>query len=390
MRHHGRSSGSRAFVLALLVGMSASLAGCTSGEIGKLADPPIDPDTGLPIGDDDLHPGEDQNTPKPLVYSGKYELTSIVDLAGSGIFGATVSGTLVQLSLFHEHPAATILNLMAIYEVPYYTQVWTVIPGFLKDLVTNELDDLIIEHVFNNVVAIDEAVQVVDDIASVSRNVELITHMTLRGPIGDNQMRGEHIMVGLGFKLWTWNATIPIPTDFGQIAQLEVRASLTPRDLPDGKGALLDLGKQNFAIPYGRMLMDAMKKAVFEPKGAATLGQYLNKLFNCQSIAESLGDICVLGACLDDVVSVSDMAGFCSAGLSTLGLVVEAAVRSLKFDLVDLANGKCVMYDKGFADTRGDGKMDAISDGEWDMMIKVGGTAKTTKSPFDGRRIADM
>jgi hypothetical protein len=384
MRSPGRSSGLAS--LALLV----ALAGCTSGEIAEVPDP-VDPNSDLPVGDDDLNPGGgDPSAPKPLVYSGKYELTSIVDLAGSGIFGEKISGTLVQLSLFHEHPAATILNLMAIYEVPYYTQVWNVIPGFLKDLVTNELDKLIVEHVFGNVRAIDEAVQIVDDVASVSRNVELVTHMTLRGPIGDNQMRGDHIMKGLGFRLWSWNATIPIPTEFAQIAQLEVRASLTPRDLPDGKGALLDLGKQNFAIPYGAMLMDALKQAVFMPKGATTLGQYLNKIFDCQEIAEALGDLCVLGACLDDAVSVSDMAGFCRSGFSTLGLVVEAAVRSLKFDLVDLNNGKCVMYDKGYDDTRGDGKMDAISDGEWDMMIKVGGTAKTTKSPFDGRRIADM
>src|SRR5262249_42229788 len=144
--------------------------------------------------------------PPPLVYSGKYELTSIVDLAGAGVFGDTISGTLVQLSQFHEHPAATILNLLALYQVPYYTHVWNVLPGFIKDALTGWLDNLIVQQVFSNVPAIDKAAQIVDDIASVSRNVELVTDMTLGKPGLGNVMKGEHIMVGLGFKLWTWHA----------------------------------------------------------------------------------------------------------------------------------------------------------------------------------------
>jgi hypothetical protein len=384
--------------LAWLVILALLGGACTSGEIAPLKDEVGDVDPGYPLQDDDLRPGGDDdnggtgtNTEgKPLLYSGKYEVTSIVDLAGAGIFGEVVSTTLVQLSQFHEHPAQTILTLMATYEVPYYTQVWNVIPGFLKSLVTNELDKLIVEHVFQNVQAIDKAVQVVDDIASVSRNVELVTLLTLQGPNMNWQMRGTHIMSGLGFKLWDWHATVPIPSDFGQITQLEVRAMVTPRDFPDGKGAILDLGNQNFAIPYGRMLMDALKQAVFQPAGAENLAGYLNKIFNCPGIANSLGNACVLGACLKDVVSIGDIDNFCRSGFTILGTVVETAVRSLKFDLVDLRNGECAMYDKGYADMVGDGKMDAISDGQWDMAIKVGGTSKTVKSPFEGKRIADQ
>jgi hypothetical protein len=382
--------------LAWVVAAALLLGACSSGEIGVLEPEVVDP--GYPLADDDLRPGGDQDdggtgtndNKKPLIYSGKYELTSIVDLAGAGIFGEVISTTLVQLSQFHEKPAETILTLMALYEVPYYTQVWNVVPGFLKSLITSELDKLIVEHVFGNVKAIDEAVKVVDDIASVSRNVELMTLLTLRGPSETWQMRGDHTMTGLGFKLWTWHAAIPIPQDFGQLTQLDVRAMLTPKDFPDGKGAILDLSRQNFAIPYGRMLMDALKEAVFKPAGAQNLAGYLNKIFNCQSIANALGNACVLSACFKDLVSISDINNFCTSGFTILGTVVEAAVRSLKFDLVDLQNGECVMYDVGYADTVGDGKMDAISDGKWDMAIKAAGKTKTVRSPFEGRRIADQ
>jgi hypothetical protein len=384
-----RRSGAAWLVLAAVILGSA----CTQGEIGA-----VKPNGDFVSDDDDLHggdagvgggPGSPDATPAPLVYSGKYELTSIVDLAGANVFGDTISGTLVQLSQFHEHPAATILNLLALYNVPYYTQVWTVLPGFIKDAISGWLDDLIVKQVFGNVPAIDKAAQIVDDIASVSRNVELVTDMTLKPPGLGNVMRGEHIMVGLGFKLWTWHANIAIPQDFGQIAQLEVKATMTPKDFPDGHGATLAISKQNFAIPYGRMIMDALAEAVFKPAGATDLGSYLNKIFDCHAIAHALGDMCILGACVSDLVSDDSMENVCKSGLSTLGFVVETAVRSLKFDLVDLTNGKCEMHDKGYADTKGDGKMDAITDGNWDLVVHLNGVSKTVPAPFDGKRIGD-
>ena len=384
----------RSFDLIVL-GLCAVMAAgaCNSGELAQLK-----PNGDFVPDDDDLNPsnedpgGDTTTTGKPLVYSGRYELTSLVDLAGSGIFGEVISGTLVELSQFHEKPAGTILRLLALYEVPYYTQVWMVIPGFLRDAIAGWLDDLIVAQVFANVAAIDKAFQIVDDIASVSRNVEFHTVMVLKPPSGaaTNTLKGSHLMQGLGFKLWTWHADLAIPSDFAQIAGLEVRAGLEPMEFGTEKGAKVNFSKQNFAIPYGRMLMDALKEAVFKPAGATDLGGYLNKLINCPSVAHSLGNMCILGACVKDVISESSMSNVCSTGLSTIGFIVETAVRSLKFDLVNLNNGICEFHDIGYADTTGDGKMDAVTDGEWDMSIKVSGKTKIVKAPFDGKRIGDQ
>jgi hypothetical protein len=376
----------------IAIGLAAVLLGaCTSGELAALQPNGDFVDTGGGGSGGTEDPGGDVGPGGvPLIYSGKYELTSIVDLAGSGIFGGTISGTLVELSMFHEHPAGTILRLLALYETPYYTQIWNLIPGFIKDPIVNELDDLLVEHLYGAVPAIDKAFQIVDDIASVSRNVELKTIMTLQPPDGvDELLRGDHVMTGLGFKLWEWNAEIPIPTGFSQITQLEVRATLESMEMVDDKGARVTFSKQNFSIPYGKMLMEALKKAVFEPAGATNLGGYLNKIFNCNAVGSSLGNLCILGGCVKDLVSVSDLQGVCKTGLTVLGTVVETAVKNLKFDLVDLNNGVCEFHDKGYGDTTGDGKMNAITEGEWDMAIKVSGQTKTVKAPFDGRRIGD-
>jgi len=387
---------------ALLLALATGATGCSSGELGPIGDP------SSPGGDDGLPPGGPISTlpdggtvvvnpgapdagPPKLVYSGRYELTSIVDLAGAGAFGDTISTTLVQLSQFHDHPAATILNLMALYDVPYFSEVWDVLPGFLKDKVSDLLDELIVDALFDNVPVVDQAAQFIADIGEASRNVELVTDLVLTGPVnGGVQMRGTHTMKSLGFSLFGLHASIPVPTAFQQITQLEVRGALdTSVARAGGPSAHLTLSKQNFAIPYGDMIMDAVKELVFEPDGVEDLGSWLNYLIDCNSIAHDLGDICILGACVSDLVSISTMDGFCTGGLNILGTVVETAVRSLKIELADLNNGACDMYDKGFADTKGDGKMDALSNGNWDMTITLSGQAKTVKSPFDGKRIGD-
>lgn len=391
----------RTGVLSLALLLAVGTTGCSSGELGPIGDP-----SGGGGGDDGLPPGgptgttpdggtvvgstgPDAGTLK-LVYSGRYELTSIVDLAGAGAFGDTISTTLVQLSEFHDHPAATILNLMALYDVPYFSEVWDVLPGFLKDKVTDLLDELIVDAVFDNVPVIDQAAQFIADIGEASRNVELVTDLVLTEPTGV-QMRGSHTMKSLGFSLFGLHATIPVPTAFQQITQLEVRGALdTTVARAGGPSAHLTLSRQNFAIPYGDMIMDAFKELVFEPAGVEDLGSWLNHIIDCGSIAHDLGNICILGACVSDLVSISTMDGFCTGGLGILGTVVETAVRSLKIDLADLNNGACDMYDKGYADTKGDGKMDALSNGNWDMTITLSGQAKTVKSPFDGKRIADQ
>src|SRR5262249_38872255 len=153
--------------ITFLVALALLGGGCASTELA-----PLSGDGGYTgNSNDDVHPNP--NDPgvvpgpdgRPLLVAGRYELTSIVDLAGAGAFGDTISGTLVQLSMFHDNPAGTILELMALYQVPYYTQVWNILPGFIKDKIESWLDDYLFAALFEAIPALDQAVQVVDDVA---------------------------------------------------------------------------------------------------------------------------------------------------------------------------------------------------------------------------------
>jgi hypothetical protein len=338
-------------------------------------DTPIDPETGLP---------------KDFIFSGVYEVTSNVDLAASGVFGQTVSSTLILLSNFHEDPAGAILELLAIYGVPVYSQVWAFVPGFLKDEIKKLLNEYVFETLFENVPIIDEIAMAIDEIASVSRNVEVVTHMKIIGGLrGSGNFASRQVITGIQFNLWGEQAVLPVPEELGNITKADTNAVLARLADPGGPQGRLTFGFQHFAIRYGDMIMDAVKKLVFEPKGAIDLSTYLMKLVNCTSVAESIGGVCVLGACIDDAISVASIDTFCRTGLILLGGTVEQSIRALEFPLMDFRDGTCDMYDVGYDDIVGDRKIDALANGVWTTQVTVGGKNFEIRSDWEGRRIAD-
>jgi hypothetical protein len=381
---------SRRLVPTLLLALALSLS--LAASVGCAGTP----DEASAPGSDDFAPGTvpdpgtgTDGTPRQMAYAGRYQLTSTIDAAGAGLFGDTISATLVDLSNFHENPAGTILDLLAVYQVPGYTEVWDALPGFLKDELEGWLNEYLFQALFEAVPAIDQAVQVVDDLATVSRNVEMRSELVLRGPGDAGDMTGTHTITGLGFTLWDQHAFIPLPAQVEQVAQIPVHATVTPRFTAGGPQALLQLDRQDFGIRYGDMIMDALAQLVFAPRGATDLAGYLNQVIDCQAVASWLGDRCLLGACVSDFVSVSSLAALCTGGLDLLGNAAESAVRSLKFDVLDLADGKCLLYDKGEDDAIGDYKISALTDGAWDTTITVGGVQQRVMAPFQGKRLAD-
>jgi hypothetical protein len=338
-------------------------------------DTPVDPETGLPVS---------------IIYSGRYEVTSDVDLAAAGVFGETVSGTLLLLSNFHEDPAGAILELLALYGVPVYSQVWAFVPGFIKDEIKKLLNEYVFETLFEAVPIIDEIAQTIDDIASVSRNVEVVTELQLiGGKRNGTGFASRQEITGLAFRLWGERAVLAVPPPLATITRADTNAMLGRLTAEGGPQGRMTFGYQHFAIRYGDMIMDAVKELVFKPKGAVDLPSYLMKLINCQGVADAIGGVCILGACIEDAISKSSIQLVCTSGLLLLGGTVEKTVRDMEFKLMDFQDGTCDMYDVGYEDYVGDHKIDALSNGVWNTQITVGDKTFQIRSDWEGRRIAD-
>ena len=147
----------RRLTTLLLLALLGAGGGCATTDLGPVPGP-----DGFDDGDDvhrlpdDASVGnpDDPEHPDGLLVAGRYELVSIVDLAGANAFGDTISGTLVQLSMFHDNPAGTVLELMALYQVPYYTQIWGILPGFIKNALEGWINDILFDTLFDAIPAI--------------------------------------------------------------------------------------------------------------------------------------------------------------------------------------------------------------------------------------------
>lgn len=380
---------------ALCVTLSLGLAGCT----GEIVDPG-DPGISNPGGggqDDDVGGEVEQDTdpvdvPEPeMSYHGAYEVTTTMDVAGSGVLGEHVGGTLVLLSEFHDNPAGTILGLLALYDVPIISTIYDVLPGFLEDEIEGWLNDAIFDALFDGLPAVEQAVIFVDDVASISRNVEMVTDLELERPNVGGGMSGSHRIRGFGFTFRGTQVMADVPVGFADLTAAETHASLTELDSPNPAlpQGLLELDRHSFGIPYGEMLMQAIADLIYAPLGVSNLGELLDLWVNCAGVAEWIGDRCILGACVSDFLSVDEMEALCTDGLGLIGFIIEESIRALRFDLLDMNNGRCEMYDVGYEDTTGDWQISSLADGQWDLSVTFLGQTYIIENSFEGRYIGE-
>jgi hypothetical protein len=384
-----------AFALALV--LSTGL-GCQSDI--------YDPATPIPNSPDDVgdptglisEPEEGPIPAAPVEYSfdGAYNLNSHLDIAGSGILGDRLSDALIHLSEFHDNPAGAILEILSFFDIPIYSEIWPLIPDFLKDYIEGWINDILFDPLYDAFPGVEDAFQVVQDIFYLSRDLQLRTTLTLKPPNSEGGMRGEHVITGLGFVLWDMEAILPIPDELGAMTLAEPHAILEIVDSPNPAmpDALLTVDRHTFSIPYGAMLLEAAGVLIFEPAGADDLGSYMVTLVDCNSVAENLIDDCAtdwLGewTCLRDYITHDQVEEFCSSGLTSVGDFVAGLITDLSFDLFALDEGRVKMYDRGAADPMGDGICSELRDGVWKAQITMGLDTRIIPAKFEGVRVPD-
>ncbi len=343
-----------------------------------------------PAATDPALPPADYDYPDTL-YHGGYEVTTELDLAASGMLGDTVGGTLVLLSDFHDDPAGTLIGLLILYDVPIITQIYDLLPGALESELEGWLNDAVFDVIFDGVPALETVVEFIDEVASISRNVDMKTALALEPPGAGGGMEGRHELSSFGFHYRGFTATVPVPDFAADLTAADPHGRLMVVDSPNPAApqALLEIDQHSFGIPYGEMLFSAISDFLYAPMGVTSLGGLLNAWIDCAGIASAVGDHCIWTACVNDFVSESEIASVCTDGLNLIGDLVDDQIRSWRFDLIDFEMGRCEMYDVGYSDANGDFTIDALAGGEWVTHVTMNGSSYTLESPFEGRRIAE-
>ena len=103
-------------------------------------------------------PGEPIDTPTPpptANYSGVYAVVAPLDLTQNGVLPGVLGPALGALIELHDHPGKALLDIVAVANIPTVSDAVKNLPSFLRDLLSNLLDKLIIDQLYANVPVVD-------------------------------------------------------------------------------------------------------------------------------------------------------------------------------------------------------------------------------------------
>jgi hypothetical protein len=323
--------------------------------------------------------------PAPVAYDGRYRLVSEIDLAGTQVMGTAVSGMLVELSEFREHPTPVLVTVMRHSKIGYPAMeklwnVWDALPGRVRRITMGAIDKALV-LLFDHIEDFGDVAAVISELGEISRRVQLETELTLAAPVAGELGASSHVLTRVGLKFRRHELWIAIPAAFGRITQVnDVRSGVAMTAGAGGAGgrqATLTLGPQSFRLRYGELVFDALATNVFERVGASDLGGWLNHAIDCAAFERELSSI----PGVNRLVSRAALRSHCIGTVTSLGTMIEHEVRSWSLDLVDMASGRCEM-------TSHDGaRIDELSNGSWTMTIHVHDQDSLTSAPFRGVRI---
>jgi hypothetical protein len=235
-------------------------------------------------------PGEPiNNTPPPTAkYSGVYSAVAPIDLTQNGVLPGVLGPALGALIELHDHPGKAILDIVAIANIPTVSDAVKNMPQFLKDILSDLLDKLIIDEVYANVPVVDQITNIISGITELAKTVELHNSLTVHTPAKDGTATIDQQVTDIGFKLLNQSTVIAFDANEKMMAHTSMPGTVKAHANAPVADADLTLGGGKMTLPFGELLLQAAGPLLFGQFGGATdLKGALHNLVDCQSAART-------------------------------------------------------------------------------------------------------
>lgn len=323
----------------------------------------------------------------PLNPVGTYDVVSHWDFTDAIADSGTVGSIIVRVLALFENPGLAI-----------YNEIINLVDALVGGIISGALDlfldltgldedfqDLINDFIANNE-ALSKVFQAGSDVRDVIANLEVHSELTIGKLSSNYEFRGTDNWLGVTL-YWRWNCDQNAPPDCGAIP-LQV----------DGNGEIGSLGvlssewtgrivaydqlqidTHTVSLRYGRLIIYVLNEIIIPELtdgNAHSLSEAFAYWIGCDSLASSItgsdGEVCALGACIED----SDIESFCQGAVSTIFGFADLVVRGLEFDIgLHLGGeGKLVELDS-------DGFVDRIEEGQFTGFMQSS-EADAPSSPF--------
>lgn len=344
----------RTAILASLVAVSCGAIGCGATD---------------PAGGDGVGPGPDHGgTPEnPVAHtSGPYAVHTSVDFTIEAILPPQIELVVVTLRSFSKNPARAIFDVAEQKGVPAVGIIRDALPGALEDKLEEWINNEI-EKVKINGKPITEYAGEIAALAEIALS-EFAVHSELT--IDAESDTATHTITALDLTPAGIDFRLPIGGLAGDILTQAPRYAI-------GDAGALSMSEQHFGLNYGEYAwqgLEMVSTQVFGQGIRATLG----KAINCDAIAKTVADKCVLGAC---VGHEKELEAICVGGLDAVVDFAHDKMAAMRLEALHLITGAATLVD----DT-GDGLGDRIVDGEWQAELNIGLGLRHAPATFVGAR----
>jgi hypothetical protein len=308
-----------------------------------------------PTGDDDGAAGGGGSTTYPTA-GGTYQVTSHIDITIEALLPQPAEDFVVTARDFSTNPAHTLISLADSAGVP---AVGT-IRDYLPDYVEGKLEGWINDEINKITIAGVPVTQVAGEFAALAETS--LTQVSLESELTIGGGSATHRLTVLDLA----PTGLDVQLDLGALPGDVVTASTTATS----SHGVLTVGNHTFGLAYGEYAWRALEAACTAEYGAG-LRETLGTAVNCASIANTVGNKCLLGVC---VGHKAELAQICEAGLDEVVDRVHDKLASLKFDAIHFSAGTATISTQ------------ALTNGTWTAEINAGQGLRHVPAAFTATR----
>ena len=302
--------------------------------------------------------------PVPADDSRPYAVTSTVDFTVEAILPAQIELAVVTLRSFSENPARTLISLADRYGVPAVEELYSVIPGVIKDRLEGWINDEI------DKIKIDGKTlpQYAGEIAALAETA--LTQFALESSMTIEPDAAHHTLTALDLSPAGLDVRLPITGLAADI--LTQDPSITVAE-----GGALSIGDQHFGLAYGEYAwlgVNMVSTQLFGGDVRATLG----KAINCPALAHTVASKCALGVC---VGHETQLRSICEGGLDAIVNEAHERLAAFRLDVFRFISGAARLVDDDQ-----DGAADRIVEGAWDAEMNLGMGLRKAPATFAASR----
>jgi hypothetical protein len=309
--------------------------------------------------------GTPENPAPQQANEGPYTVTTQVDLTVEAILPQQAEDVVAAMRDFSKNPAHALITLAAQESVPALADLYDALPSQLTD----QLEGWMNNYLDKISIAGKPLTQWAGDFASLADTA--FSKFDVDSTLAIDGKSSTHTLTMLDFTpTGVINVKIPISGIASDILTQHPEIAV-------GDGGALQVGDQAFGLLFGEYAWDAVNnesKALFGDDIRGTLG----KAINCNALAKSIADKCVLTVCVGHQTLIDEI---CEGGLDAMVDELHSKFASYNIEALHYASGTATLVDSD-----GDGVADHIQMGTWDAQMNLGMGLRHTPATWTGER----